>query len=161
VRTLFGDDREDYAAALRRHYEDGPPADWGQRFVSAYASAHPWEDWAETWAHYLHLADTLDTARSFGLDGERVELSYERFSPELLADAGNGADDGDAAGFLRLINSWMELTGVLNELSRSMGVADFYPFVLSAPAVRKLHLVHRVIHAAPPAVVAAPGAGPP
>lgn len=141
VRALFGDDREDYGAALQRHYASGPPADWGQRFVSAYASAHPWEDWAETWAHYLHLVDTLDTARSFGLDGERVELSYERFGPDLLADSG----DTDVPAFLRLVNSWMELTGVLNELSRSMGVADFYPFVLSAPAVRKLHLVHRII----------------
>jgi hypothetical protein len=143
-RDLFGDDREDYAAALQRHYEQGAPADWGQRFVSAYASAHPWEDWAETWAHYLHLVDTLDTARSFGLDGERVELSYERFGPALLADTG----DPQAAGFLQLINSWMELTGVLNELSRAMGVADFYPFVLSVPAVRKLHLVHRIVRTA-------------
>ncbi len=137
-RELFGDEREDYAQALQRHYAHGAPADWGQRFVSAYASCHPWEDWAETWAHYLHLVDTLDTARSFGLDGERVELSYERF----------GAGIVDDAGFLRLINSWMELTGVLNELSRSMGVADFYPFVLSAPAVRKLHLVHQVVQGA-------------
>jgi hypothetical protein len=145
VRALFGDDREDYSEALKRHYENGPPADWGQRFVSAYASSHPWEDWAETWAHYLHLVDTVDTARSFGLDGERVELSYERFSPDLLADTG----DTNAAEFLGLINSWMELTGVLNELSRSMGVADFYPFVLSVPVVRKLHLVHRVIHGSP------------
>ncbi|KQW52010.1 MULTISPECIES: putative zinc-binding metallopeptidase [unclassified Roseateles] len=143
-RELFGDEREDYGAALQRHYANGAPADWGQRFVSAYASAHPWEDWAETWAHYLHLVDTLDTARSFGLDGERVELSYERFDAELLRDAG----DADATGFLQLINSWMELTGVLNELSRSMGMADFYPFVLSAPAVRKLHLVHRIVRSA-------------
>jgi hypothetical protein len=144
-RALFGDDRQDYGEALKRHYENGPPADWGQQFVSAYASCHPWEDWAETWAHYLHLVDTLDTARSFGLDGERVELSYERFGADLIADAG----DPDGASFLQLINSWMELTGVLNELSRSMGVQDFYPFVLSAPAVRKLHLVHRVVRDAP------------
>ena len=143
-RELFGDEREDYAAALQRHYANGAPPDWGQRFVSAYASSHPWEDWAETWAHYLHLVETLDTARSFGLDGERVELSYERFGAGLLADEGP-----EAAAFLQLINSWMELTGVLNELSRSMGVPDFYPFVLSAPAVRKLYLVHRIVHEAP------------
>lgn len=145
-REAFGDEREDYAAALQRHYANGAPADWGQRFVSAYASAHPWEDWAETWAHYLHLVDTLDTARSFGLDGERVELSYERFGPQVLQDAG----DAQAAGFLQLINSWMELTGVLNELSRSMGVPDFYPFVLSAAAVRKLYLVHRIVQGVAP-----------
>lgn len=157
-RALFGDERQDYGAALERHYNAGPPPDWGRHFVSAYASAHPWEDWAETWAHYLHLVDTLDTARSFGLDGERVELSYERFGAELLADT---AGDAEAGRFLPLINSWMELTGVLNELSRSMGVADFYPFVLSVPAVRKLYLVHCVIRdAGAPAVRrAAPAAG--
>lgn len=143
-RALFGDERQDYSAALQRHYAEGAPADWGQHFVSAYASAHPWEDWAETWAHYLHLRDTLDTARSFGLDGERVELSYERFSEALL----HGSGDPDAAAFLQLINGWMELTGVLNELSRSMGVPDFYPFVLSGMVVRKLHLVHRIVQSA-------------
>lgn len=139
-REVFGDERADYTAALAAHYANGAPADWGQRFVSAYASSHPWEDWAETWAHYLHLSDTLDTARSFGLDGERVELRYERFGPDTLGD-----DDPQGAEFLQLINGWMELTGVLNELSRSMGVPDFYPFVLSVAAVRKLHLVHRVV----------------
>ncbi len=145
-RDTFGDDRKDYALALACHYAQGAPADWGQRFVSAYASSHPWEDWAETWAHYLHLVDTLDTARSFAVDGEQVELNYERFGPRVLAPDVTG--DPDSAIFLQLINSWMELTGVLNELSRSMGVADFYPFVLSAPAVRKLHVVHRLISSA-------------
>ena len=139
-RELFGDEREDYAAALKRHYSQGAPTDWGGRFVSTYASCHPWEDWAETWAHYLHLVDTLDTAHSFGLDGERVELTYERFSDEVLEQG-----DADGQNFLQLINGWMELTGVLNELSRGMGVADFYPFVLSATVVKKLYLVHRVI----------------
>jgi hypothetical protein len=144
-RELFGDERADYAMALNQHYQAGPPADWGQRHVTAYASSHPWEDWAETWAHYLHLVDTLDTARSFGVDGERVELQYERFEPAVLEASG----DAQAGDFLQLLNGWMELTGVLNELSRSMGVADFYPFVLSQTAVRKLHFVHRVIVATP------------
>jgi hypothetical protein len=140
-RTVFGDERGNYTAALKAHYDNGPPADWARNFVSAYASSHPWEDWAETWAHYLHLADTLDTARSFGLDGEHVELNYERYTVAAL----EGAGDPDPQSFLRLINNWMELTGVLNELSRSMGMPDFYPFVLSLPAVRKLHLVHRIV----------------
>jgi hypothetical protein len=143
TRALFGDERQDYAAALQRHYAQGAPADWGLRFVSAYASSHPWEDWAETWAHYLHLVDTLDTARSFGLDGEDVDLRYEH----LTLDALEISDTPEARAFLELINSWMELTGVLNELSRSMGMADFYPFVLSLPAARKLFMVHRVIQA--------------
>ena len=140
-RALFGDERRDYQASLNKHYELGPPAEWGQRYVSAYASSHPWEDWAETWAHYLHMVDTLDTARSFGLDGERVELEYERFGSDAVA----GSGDPRAGEFLNLLGSWMELAGVLNELSRSMGVPDFYPFVLSKTAVRKLHLVHRII----------------
>ncbi len=139
-RAEFGDERHDYAAALKKHYERGAAPDWNQCFVSAYASSHPWEDWAETWAHYLHLVDTLDTAHSFGVDAADVELDYERFGAEVLTEA-----DATATSFLQLVNSWIELTGVLNELSRSMGVADFYPFVLSVPAVRKLHLVHRII----------------
>ena len=36
-------------------------------FISSYATTHPWEDWAETWAHYLHMADALETAASIGL----------------------------------------------------------------------------------------------
>ena len=34
-RALFGDDSEDYQAALQRHYRDGPVPDWQQRYVSA------------------------------------------------------------------------------------------------------------------------------
>jgi hypothetical protein len=136
-RDCFGDERSDYAAALRRHYAEGAPADWALHHVSAYASAHPWEDWAETWAHYLHLSDTLDTARSYGLDGTVVALDYE---PLPLGE-------DIEPEFAALSRSWMELTGVLNELSRSMGVSDFYPFVLSADALRKLQFVHRLIGA--------------
>ena len=143
-RAVFGDERQDYSAALQRHSRQGAVPGWSQCFVSAYASSHPREDWAETWAHYLHLVDTLETARSCGLHGAHVEPSYERSGLDVLADAGTPL----AAEFLLLINRWIELTGVLNELSRSMGVPDFHPFVLSAPAVRKLYLVHRVIAAA-------------
>lgn len=144
VRALFGDDGLPYAEALQRHHADGAPADWGEHHVSAYASSHPWEDWAETWAHYLHLVDTLDTARGFGLNGDQVELHYERWT---AADLDVAADDAAAQHFLDLVNGWMELTGVLNELSRSMGLTDFYPFVLSRTALRKLHLVHCIVQA--------------
>lgn len=142
-RCEFGDERADYRAALQKHYSVGPHPDWRANHVSAYASCHPWEDWAETWAHYLHMTDTLDTAQSFGVNGERLELVYEPFEAEVLRE-----DGPQSTAFLRLLNQWMRLAGVLNELSRSMGVPDFYPFVLSAPAVRKLHLVHRIIGAA-------------
>jgi len=136
-RALFGDERADYAAALKRNYEQGPPPDWAQRHVSAYASTHPWEDWAETWAHYLHMVDTVDTAISFGLDAEDLEVDTEPFAIDVLEHA-----DPD---FLTFVNAWIEITALLNEMSRSMGLLDFYPFVLSVPAVRKLHFVHRVV----------------
>ena len=116
--------------ALQRHYQQGPPADWRERYVSAYASSHPWEDWAETWAHYLHMVDTLDTAASFSLDIESVEMTFEGFKAEALVQP----DDH----FLHFINSWSRFTAVLNELSRSMGLPDFYPFVLSRSSVGKV-----------------------
>jgi len=140
-RAVFGDERADYAAALKRNYESGPPPDWPDRHVSSYASVHPWEDWAETWAHYLHLVDTLNTALGFGLAGNDVEFDAEPFTHDALYD--RAAPDADR--FLSLLNSWIQLTAVLNELNRSMGQPDLYPFVLSKPAVRKLQFIHRVV----------------
>jgi hypothetical protein len=140
-RALFGDERADYAAALKHHYKEGPPADWAQRYVSTYASTHPWEDWAETWAHYLHMVDTLGTAMRFGLDAEDVELPYAPFTREALWRP----QDPSADSFLKIANAWVELTGVLNEMSRSMGEQDFYPFVLTTPVVAKLQFIHCVV----------------
>ena len=86
-RAIFGDDSQDYEAALKRHYEQGAPADWPERFVSAYATSHPWEDFAETWAHYLHIVDTLETANAFGLriapavDREGAHFAKLNFDP--------------------------------------------------------------------------------
>ena len=102
---------------------------------------HPWEDWAETWAHYLHMVDTLDTALSFGLHAEAVALRFDAFPSEALFRRDGESD----TRFLDFVNSWAKLTGVLNELARSMGLADFYPFVLPMAAVAKLHLVHLVV----------------
>ena len=55
------------ALSLKRHYENGAPAGWQEKFISSYATAHPWEDWAETWAHYLHMTDALETAAAVGV----------------------------------------------------------------------------------------------
>ena len=142
-RQRFGDERGDYAQALSAHHASGPPPDWQMQFVSAYASSHPWEDWAETWAHFLHMVDTLDTARSFGIDGSNAEVHFQRFRTSDL----DGPADARGTEFVAMLNEWIELNAVLNELSRSMGLRDFYPFVLSLPAVRKLHLVYRVVSA--------------
>jgi hypothetical protein len=145
-QTLFGDERMDYTAALQRHYEQGPVADWSQHHVSAYASAHPWEDWAETWAHYLHMVDSLDTALSFGLHPPQLSLELEPFDARALWGFDPNASQAANDGFLALLNAWILLNSVVNELCRSMGQADFYPFVLSETAVTKLHFVHRVVH---------------
>ncbi len=128
-RTLFGDDRTDYEAALRRHYAQGPPADWQDRTISAYATAHPWEDFAETWAHYLHIIDTLETARAFGLD----------------PPARHAAIDSRAAAIEPIIQAWLPLVFAMNSLSHSMGHPDLYPFVLSPPVVRKLGFIHDLV----------------
>ena len=156
-RNLFGDERLDYATALRTHYEQGPPPDWAVRYVTSYASSHPWEDWAETWAHYLHMADTADTAMSFGVDATRVELASDLFEPADLWQP----DHPGAMKFLDFLNGWVRLTNVLNELSRSMGQPDYYPFVLPRAAVGKLQFVHQVVtqqreQQVPPALAPAP-----
>jgi hypothetical protein len=150
-RELFGDDREDYGAALQRHYQYGPKADWQDRFVSAYASAHPWEDWAETWAHYLHMIDTLETAAACGVSvrsqhpGEPA-LTAPPVEPALTAPPAPVESAGTR--FDWLIASWHTLTYVLNNLNRGMGLADAYPFVLSSPAVDKLRFVHEAVRLA-------------
>jgi hypothetical protein len=140
-RDLFGDETRDYTAALDWQQQNGPPEDWQEHYVSSYAAAHPFEDWAETWAHYLHMVDTLDTAASFGLNAQDVELDIEPFGDDTLYQG----DAADRAEFLGLVNAATKLNGVLNELSRSMGQPDFYPFVLSRNGVRKLHFVHQVV----------------
>jgi hypothetical protein len=140
-RTVFGDEREDYASAIARNYQDGPAPGWNQRHVSAYASVHPWEDWAETWAHYLHMVDTLDTALSFGLNVRKLELEIDPFDRNALYRP----NDPGAKRFLSFLNSWIELTAVLNELSRAMGQPDLYPFALPRPAVAKLHFIHLLV----------------
>jgi hypothetical protein len=140
-RKLFGDERANYAAALKANYDNGPPADWADRFISSYASTHPWEDWAETWAHYLHMIDSLGTAFGFGLDADDLESTIQPFERDALYVP----DDIGAERFLSLLNSWIEMTMVLNELARSMGQLDFYPFVMSKAVVAKLQFVHLVV----------------
>lgn len=138
-RELFGDERQDYAGALERHYAEGPPGNWQSRFISAYASSHPWEDWAETWAHYLHIVDTLETAAHFGVQVERElpDGGIHRAAPDF--------DPYRSAEFAPVVANWLPLTFALNSLNRSMGLQDLYPFVLSTAAIDKLHFVHDVV----------------
>ncbi len=140
-RRLFGDERASYADALARHYRDGPPRDWPDRCISSYAAAHPWEDWAETWAHYHHMRSTLETAASFGLATTDTPFRITPFDAGVLYDA--NAPSADA--FLAWVNAWVILTAVLNETARSMGQPDVYPFVLNRSVVTKMHFVQCVM----------------
>ena len=137
-RQVFGDERADYGEALQRYYASGAPADWAQHSVSVYATAHPWEDFAETWAHYFHMVDTLETAASFSL------AVVPKVSKGLKARIDF---DAHRADMTRLVGSWIPLTFVANSMNRSMGQPDLYPFVLSPPAIAKLAFVHSCIHA--------------
>lgn len=144
VREMFGDDRLDYQEAISRHYAQGAPEGWQQEYISAYAAMHPWEDWAETWAHYLHMIDTLETAESY-------EISLR--SPD---DIGTPSDKTEAPlrqhdDFEKLFDSWYTLTFALNSLSRSMGMPDPYPFAPSEMVKQKLHLIHDLLTSQRPA----------
>ena len=138
-RAAFGDERADYQLALQRHYREGPPPGWERRFISAYSTMHPWEDWAETWAHYMHMVDALETAGATGLALRPKRADEPRMQPP--PDPLN-PDDRD---FDSMIESWLSLTYVLNNLSRGLGLPDSYPFVLSAPAIDKLRFIHETI----------------
>ena len=138
---LFGDETKDYAASLRQNYEQGPAQQWWLHYVSAYASTHPWEDWAECWAHYLHMRDTIDTALSFGMVTDSVHLEFTPFTLDSLYQP----DHPEAQNFLDFLNDWTRLTTMLNEMSRSMGQPDFYPFVLPREVVAKLHFIHLLV----------------
>lgn len=144
-RDLFGDESEDYAAALERHYSVGAPADWQSRYVSAYATAHVWEDWAETFAHYLHIRDTLQTAAAYGLFVTGPEVTGAQ-AADLVALP---AEDAGAHETIRsLVSTWLALTYALNAVNRSMGKDDLYPFVLTPPVITKLGFVHDLVVAA-------------
>lgn len=134
-RHYFGDERQDYAEALKQHYEDGAPEDWQADFISTYATSHPWEDWAETWAHYLHIMETLETAYFAGwaVNGNGTTLKSMSFKECPI-----GAKD-----FEYILEIWITLTFNLNALNRSMGLEDAYPFKLTETVKDKLRFIHR------------------
>ncbi|AJY46374.1 zinc-binding metallopeptidase family protein [Martelella endophytica] len=134
-RTIFGDERQDYQEALERHYKNGPPPGWQDSFVSAYAATHPWEDFAESFAHALHIVDTLETAMAFGL---------------LVSDANLHAlgDPYRCSSGQQLADAWVPLTLAMNAIHRSMGQRDFYPFVLAPAMIAKLDFVFTLLSGA-------------
>jgi hypothetical protein len=138
-RTVFGDERQNYQSALGGHHAGAVPADWQALHVSAYSSSHPWEDWAETWAHYLHMIDAVDTAESEGMEPRAAGFSLGSIWPFKKYDIYR------EESFHTLMERWIPLTIAMNSISRSMGHEDFYPFVISAAVYDKLAFVHRII----------------
>ena len=135
-REMFGDERRDYSEALSTYYANGAPADWQDKHVSAYATAHAWEDFAETWAHYLHIVSTLETAGTFGLT----------LHPQVSEGKETDFRASDPRDFDELMAAWIPLTVAVNNLNQSMGQDDLYPFVLSPTVMGKLRFVHGLIY---------------
>lgn len=142
-RNMFGDDRNDYASALQNYYSRGTNLNWQQNHITVYASSHPWEDWAETWAHYLHMMDTLETAWSFGLDVRPLNIHP---SSELATRM--DSDPYQLQNFDDIISRWLPFTYAMNSINRSMGHHDLYPFVMSPQVIKKLAFIHEVCRSA-------------
>lgn len=139
-RQVFGDERADYQESLQKHYRDGPPAKWESSFISAYATCHPWEDWAESWAHFLHMTDALETAAAVGLS-----LQPRRDDEPAMPTPANPLSPR-AHRLERMVEEWLSLTYVLNNLNRGLGLPDSYPFVLSGPVIEKLRFIDDTIY---------------
>ncbi|HYF34571.1 MAG TPA: putative zinc-binding metallopeptidase [Prosthecobacter sp.] len=143
VREVFGDDRRDYVTALQTHYQNGPPAGWNGGYISAYATTHPWEDWAETWAHYTHITDALETAKSTQLLCQSKGTPWRLRPQDVQLPAPFEKETG--RNFLEIIYNWMAMAPALNEMSLSLGHADLYPFSPTPAVVRKMHLIHAMV----------------
>jgi len=137
-RTVFGDETVDYTKALESYYINGAPLNWMANFISPYATSHAWEDWAETWAHYLHMMDTLETAYSFGIRVMPRPLQYEESVKASISE-----DPYEIRDFDQIMQLWLPLCFAVNSLNRSMGHQDFYPFVISQAVAKKLAVIHR------------------
>ncbi len=134
-RQLFGDERQDYKDCLRTYYQAGAPANWNENFISPYASSHPWEDWAETWAHYLHIMDTMETAYSHNLS---VKSPGQQFSSEAIYPYTQN-------DFKYIFDTSMVLLAAMNTMNRSMGLLDIYPFIVSENVYQKLAFIHSLL----------------
>lgn len=110
-------------------------------FISAYAASYPWEDWAETSAHYLLMFDALETASQFGFSVEDHKLQ----APAQPVNGGQEA--ARLQDFDVLFEQWTKFSIAINAIDRSMGLRDAYPFAPSLAVRRKLRLIHQIIDA--------------
>jgi len=137
-RQLFGDERQDYEGSLKRYYYSNRPVNWSNQYISMYATSHSWEDWAETWAHYMHMMDTLETAYSLGFQLQPQFSSTSTMHVAVLTDPYT------IQNFNQIFTMWKSLSLAMNSLNRSMGHTDFYPFIISPIVVEKLTFIHEV-----------------
>lgn len=137
-RSIFGDERENYSDALKRHYENGAPANWQESYISRYATSHPWEDWAETWAHYLHIMDMVETAHFFHLKAEPPGSAQ-------AMEVKSAPDPYDIEDFDTVIEFCIPLSFAVNSLNRSMGLPDVYPFVITPAVIQKMKFIHELL----------------
>jgi hypothetical protein len=136
-RAHFGDERRDYSEALKSYYDNGPAQNWANSFVSAYATAHPWEDFAETWAHYFHMVSGLETAYAYGLNPQSIQAGA---APLVQLMDPYHVDDPQ-----QLMSHWVPITVAMNAMNRAIGNSDYYPFVLSTSVAQKLSFIHDLI----------------
>lgn len=134
-RANFGDERQNYDDALRIHHQNGAPPDWQQTHISAYASSHPWEDWAETFGHFLHLEEALCLSKHFGLEPNSLRLSAAKFTTAALP---GDSDEVASAAFIDDVNRWIRLSLLINELAEGLGQPHPSPFILNIATVAKL-----------------------
>ncbi len=137
-RASFGDERLDYSEALQAFYQTGAPDDWQASHISKYSSSHPWEDWAETWAHYLHIMDMVETAYFFGV-GVHPVGAPDAMIAEIPFDPYTTHD------FRAIIDICVPLSYAVNSINRAMGISDVYPFVISPPVRDKLLFIHELL----------------
>ncbi|MGB3223970.1 MAG: putative zinc-binding metallopeptidase [Desulforhopalus sp.] len=145
-KQYFGDDELDYQKAMNQHYEKGAPANWHETFISEYATMHPYEDWAETWAHYMHIIDTLQTAQNFSIAGSTSGSAVDNEEVGKLHLPQDQYYFSVQTPIANILDTWMDFSVILNSLNRSMGLDDAYPFVLTQSVRTKLSFIHHTIH---------------
>lgn len=143
-RQLFGDEQTNYQQAMQQHFSSGPPPGWQETYFCSHAAAHPWEDWAETWAQLLHITSGLGVAARLGINIEALNVPAHDIDPAVLSDCSFYEADS-ATTFLAQVSRWFTLSRALNRLSQSMGEDGSYPPHLSRPLLQKLYLVAMVI----------------
>lgn len=151
VRELFGDERVSYSDAIDRHYRYGAPENWRESFISEYATMHPWEDFAECFAHYLHITDTLDTAAWSGMV---LQARTQGHTPTIDTTIARVTEEID---FDEILEDWLWVSTLLNRINRSMGKDDLYPFHINAVVGDKLGFIHDTVRSADAMLHAATG----